>query len=773
MEPFHVFIKKEHLPATIVEVLCYPGTVQNSSDALIKYEYFIPIREQLKDSLISGAVIAHKKVYEYVKPPIEGEVGTIDVNVGECIDQPNQSVVTLLVPCNHSRTVINDYCADCGEYWSSQDFVAFDHNESNIKISQQEAMRIAKGNKERLINSKRLTMVLDLDQTIIQATVDQQIGLWMQDENNVNHPATKDIGAFQLPDKEYVYYIKPRNGLKEFLETVHQLFELHVYTMGTRLYAEAVCKVIDPTGEYFSDRILSRDENGSYFKKDLKRLFPADHSLVVVLDDRPDVWSWSPSLIKVVPFEFFGVGDINSDTMKEKDLSAISSSESSKENASQEKPKLIDNDRELLRLLVVIKELHRRFFSLYDRFQPQDSSGDNDLDSCPDVMTVLSGLKHEVLGGTRLLFSDIFNPREDPRNSDPWRWAESFGAKCYLRPSPDVTHVLARDPRSESVRASLGFAGVHFLNPQWLFDSLVYWNRQPEKHYQLKGLVTPAKRKMEDLANSAFTDTPPGNGDTVLESLEASQSDLREDPLDENMVDVGEPADPENDLDLNIAPIKWELHDEDIDAELEEMGILSDEMVEEYDDDDIDDLASDEGNKLGGEDIALRESVQAKRPRSTSPSEDPPKILVTEELRSGETKQQEINDEGLSDDSQQAETIGSDDWENAFEETSREHEDEISDQDENTLTKSPNNKIQESNSLPGRANGTNSTMSSKNNHIDSHIVEISSLTESAGTHLTTDLVQNLSNSHDSESSSGSGSSSSGSSSDSESESGSN
>jgi RNA polymerase II subunit A-like phosphatase len=44
-----------------------------------------------------------------------------------------------------------------------------------------------------------------------------------------------------------------------------KLYEMHVYTAGSRSYANAVCKGIDPKGKYFSERILSRDESGSEF----------------------------------------------------------------------------------------------------------------------------------------------------------------------------------------------------------------------------------------------------------------------------------------------------------------------------------------------------------------------------------------------------------------------------------------------------------------------------------------------------------------------------
>lgn len=54
-----------------------------------------------------------------------------------------------------------------------------------------------------------------------------------------------------------------RPHLETFLERVTSLYELHIYTMGTRNYAAAVANAIDPDGKYFSQRILSRDENSS------------------------------------------------------------------------------------------------------------------------------------------------------------------------------------------------------------------------------------------------------------------------------------------------------------------------------------------------------------------------------------------------------------------------------------------------------------------------------------------------------------------------------
>lgn len=71
--------------------------------------------------------------------------------------------------------------------------------------------------------------------------------------------------------------------------------------MGSREYANAIIGSLDPTGKLFHDRILSRDESGSINFKTLQRIFPCNDSMVVILDDRGDVWNWSDSLIPILP----------------------------------------------------------------------------------------------------------------------------------------------------------------------------------------------------------------------------------------------------------------------------------------------------------------------------------------------------------------------------------------------------------------------------------------------------------------------------------------
>ncbi|RPD82230.1 hypothetical protein L226DRAFT_556142 [Lentinus tigrinus ALCF2SS1-7] len=283
-------------------------------------------------------------------------------------------VLSILEPCKHG-VQLGGLCCLCGKDMTSYDYTGYsDASRASIQmthlangplVSLEEAQRIEQETAQHLYRSRKLSLIVDLDQTIVHATVDPTVGEWIaegeawearqakkaagteeketepgeegaggDDEVNPNWEALKDVKKFRLGPEALgqphqrnkgkgkeklieqegcMYYIKPRPGLLEFLETMATKYEMHVYTMGTRAYAEEVCAAIDPDGKIFGNRILSRDESGSLTQKSLQRLFPCDQSMVVIIDDRADVWEWSPNLVKVIPYDFFvGIGDINS-----------------------------------------------------------------------------------------------------------------------------------------------------------------------------------------------------------------------------------------------------------------------------------------------------------------------------------------------------------------------------------------------------------------------------------------------------------------------------
>lgn len=217
-------------------------------------------------------------------------------------------------------------CANCGKDLTRGDYlgntdaaratVAMSHDTLGLTVSYGEAARLERETTKRLVQTSKLSLIVDLDQCVIQTTVDPTVGEWLKDEHNPNFPFLQDVKAFRIVEEgphAPIYYVKPRPGLAQFFAAVSKRYEMHIYTMGTKPYAKQIAAVIDPDGKLFGSRILSRDENGSNTQKSVQRLFPVETNMVVIIDDRGDVWQWSPNLIKVNPFEFFvGIGDINS-----------------------------------------------------------------------------------------------------------------------------------------------------------------------------------------------------------------------------------------------------------------------------------------------------------------------------------------------------------------------------------------------------------------------------------------------------------------------------
>ncbi|CAO3622242.1 unnamed protein product [Mucor fragilis] len=218
--------------------------------------------------------------------------------------------------CSH-EVIFGGLCALCGavvdqdqENNTTSNHIDMTHDASGITVSKKEAERIQKEDEARLLRARKLSLIVDLDQTILHAAWEPHIAEWVDSHKEKRDSRARDMSTFTLDGSKYT--IKLRPGTVQFLKDMSKLYEMHVYTMGTRAYAKAVAAVIDPTMELFQDRILTRDENGSLTKKRLDRLFPADQSKVVVLDDRADVWDYSPNLIQIKPYEYFaGVGDIN------------------------------------------------------------------------------------------------------------------------------------------------------------------------------------------------------------------------------------------------------------------------------------------------------------------------------------------------------------------------------------------------------------------------------------------------------------------------------
>lgn len=318
-------------PLTVIKLLKQPGDDIKKLEPILEYRWARKATVGDTSSREKGASWERMETaYGNWESPTEGKLKSWKVQEGMVIER-DMRFVEVEETCPHS-VQFQGLCGMCGKDMTEVTFVSVGddterakinmiHDQTALKVSQDEASKAEEELQRRLLKHRKLSLVVDLDQTIIHACIEPTIGEWQRDKTSPNYEAVKDVKSFQLNDdgprglaSGCWYYIKMRPGLAEFLAHISELYELHVYTMGTRAYAMNIAKIVDPDKKLFGDRIISRDENGNVTAKSLARLFPVDTKMVVIIDDRADVWPQNrPNLIKVVPYDFFlGIGDINS-----------------------------------------------------------------------------------------------------------------------------------------------------------------------------------------------------------------------------------------------------------------------------------------------------------------------------------------------------------------------------------------------------------------------------------------------------------------------------
>ncbi|KAK6491593.1 RNA polymerase II subunit A C-terminal domain phosphatase-like [Huso huso] len=233
--------------------------------------------------------------------------------VRELCCQPGQvispgGILVRIEECTHP-VVMKGLCAECGQDLTqlqtpiSTANVSMVHSVPELMVSSEQAEQLGREDQHRLYRNRKLVLMVDLDQTLIHTT-----------EQHCKQMSNKGIFHFQLGRGEPMLHTRLRPHCKDFLEKVAKLYELHVFTFGSRLYAHTIAGFLDPEKKLFSHRILSRDECIDPFSKtgNLRNLFPCGDSMVCIIDDREDVWKFARNLITVKKYVYFqGTGDIN------------------------------------------------------------------------------------------------------------------------------------------------------------------------------------------------------------------------------------------------------------------------------------------------------------------------------------------------------------------------------------------------------------------------------------------------------------------------------
>lgn len=125
---------------------------------------------------------------------------------------------------------------------------------------------------------KLVTLVLDLDETLVHSTLD--------------HCIDADF-TFQVlfNMKEHTVYVKRRPYLQTFLERVAEMFEIMIFTASQSTYAEKLLDILDPESKLISKRAYRESclfSDGTY-TKDLTVL-GVDLAKVAIIDNSPQVF---------------------------------------------------------------------------------------------------------------------------------------------------------------------------------------------------------------------------------------------------------------------------------------------------------------------------------------------------------------------------------------------------------------------------------------------------------------------------------------------------
>lgn len=96
--------------------------------------------------------------------------------------------------------------------------------------------------------------------------------------------------------------LKLRPGARRFLREVSNLYDIAVYTMGERPYAEQVVKLLDPDGTLIGNRYFSGCDFGDRAVKHIDKMMACDRRMVVILDDSPKVWPGLYNVLEIFPY---------------------------------------------------------------------------------------------------------------------------------------------------------------------------------------------------------------------------------------------------------------------------------------------------------------------------------------------------------------------------------------------------------------------------------------------------------------------------------------
>ncbi|KAL7109123.1 hypothetical protein ACP275_06G155600 [Erythranthe tilingii] len=415
------------------------------------------IKNQREMSAIAEESLVHLSSIEDSVSLLDAELASADFeDVEEDQDTDLKREPAPISECK-DHVLFGRLCLEC-HMLINDDGAAVRYIHKNLPLASNEMDRLRDENSKELLRDRKLSLVLDLDHTLLNSTDLSDITseeTYLNCERDVL-PEYLKSSLFRVDTMKMLTKLRPY--VNTFLKEASKLYELHIYTMGDRSYALEMAKLLDPENIYFNSRIISRDDSTRMLEKGLDVVLGKENA-IVILDDKESVWRKKDkdNVIVIERYDFFA-SSCNQFGHDHKSHSQLKSDESESEGA-------------LATSLKILQQIHTLFFDLGHK----DSLEDRDL------RKVLKSVRKEVIKGCKVVFSD-----EISSYSLQFRkMAEELGAELCDETEACVTHVVSIDLRDD--KSIWAMKEKKFLvTPNWIRVSYHMCRKQPEENFPVR-----------------------------------------------------------------------------------------------------------------------------------------------------------------------------------------------------------------------------------------------------------------------------------------------
>ncbi|XVF54610.1 hypothetical protein PTKIN_Ptkin05aG0195600 [Pterospermum kingtungense] len=377
--------------------------------------------------------------------------------------------------CTHPGS-FKQMCILCGKRLDDEESgIPLSYIHKDLRLGKCEMVRLRSTDMKNLSCQKKLYLVLDLDNTLLNSTELRCLKpgeKYLKKQSSLQDDS-KDSSLFMLKYMRRMTKLRP--FVHTFLKEASKMYEMYIYTLASRAYALEMAKLLDPKGEYFNGRVISKDDGTKRNQKSLDVVL-GQVSVVVILDDKEVVWSkHRDNLIQIQRYHYFA-SSCQYFGVNGKSLSQLKTDESEPDGA-------------LASVLEVLGQIHHIFFNVLDcSFAYRD------------VRQIMKTIRKEVLKGCKIVFSIDIPQVYQADNHPLWNMAEGLGAICSTGIDPSITHVVSTNSGTKRSRWALK-KKKFLVDPEWIIASKNLSRKQLEKNFpvskpkKLKRKVPVSQRK--------------------------------------------------------------------------------------------------------------------------------------------------------------------------------------------------------------------------------------------------------------------------------------